>query len=135
MINLFGFANDQPSKTVGEIGEDLATRFLKKKGLRIRHRNWYNPRGKRLGEIDIVAENGSGHIIFVEVKTRVTTGTAITMPEEQITPAKLFKMRRVAELYITHFDLWDRSWQCDAVAISLKNEVIQDIKHIENIFI
>ncbi len=135
MINIFSFATNQLSKPIGEIGEDAATLFLKKKGFKIRHRNWYNPRGKRLGEIDIIAEDKNGHIIFVEVKTRVITDDSITLPEEQITLHKLSRMRRVSESYIAHFDLWNHSCQYDALAIQMKNKSIYDIKHIENMFI
>ena len=50
---------------LGDRGERLAVRTLKKAGFRIIARNWTG----RRGEIDIVARDGRT-IVFVEVKTR-----------------------------------------------------------------
>lgn len=50
----------------GKRGEDLACRFLRKRGYKILHRNF---RGRRGGEIDIVCRDRDT-LVFVEVKTR-----------------------------------------------------------------
>ena len=54
-------------KEVGKTGEDLAFRFLKKKGYRILLRNY----ACKMGEIDIIAQDGDT-LTFVEVKTRTS---------------------------------------------------------------
>ena len=41
--------------SIGYKGEKIAERFLKKKGYKILQRNWCNKKGKRIGEIDIIA--------------------------------------------------------------------------------
>jgi putative endonuclease len=51
--------------SLGKIGEELATQYLKNKGYHILERNWRAYRK----EIDIIAIDGKD-IVFVEVKTR-----------------------------------------------------------------
>lgn len=120
-------------KSVGEAGEDVAAKFLRKKKYRIIERNWYNKKGKRLGEIDIICEK-SGMVVFVEVKAREISGDADVIPEEQITPLKLQKLQRAAECYIKENNLWERNWRFDAVSVYFCEGKMRDIKHIENIF-
>lgn len=50
----------------GKQGEDLACRFLRRRGYKILYRNF---RGRRGGEIDIVCRDRDT-LVFVEVKTR-----------------------------------------------------------------
>ncbi len=122
-------------KSVGVLGENLAVKYLKKQGYKILHRNWCNAKGKRLGEIDIVAQAKDGSIVFVEVKTRVIIEhDAVVLPEEQITPVKLRKLQRIAECYITTFDLWQDPWRIDALSILMKDQKVHSINHIESIY-
>jgi putative endonuclease len=51
---------------LGELGEKLARKFLRRNGYKILYRNF---RGRRGGEIDIVCRDGDT-LVFVEVKTR-----------------------------------------------------------------
>ena len=55
---------------VGKAGEDFACRYLMSKGYVVLHRNY---RSGHL-ETDIICENDT-HILFVEVKSRMDTGT------------------------------------------------------------
>lgn len=55
-------------RELGRKGELLARDWLVASGCRILHTNW---RSGRFGEIDIVARNKAGLLIFCEVKTRV----------------------------------------------------------------
>lgn len=93
------------SKTsqTGSLGEDIAAKFLTRKGYRIIERNYRRP----WGEIDIVAEKG-GILHFVEVKA-VTRSLSDEQngsremgyrPEEMATQAKLHKVARTAALYM-----------------------------------
>lgn len=52
-------------KTVGELGENIAVKFLKKNKYKILTTNY----STKFGEIDIICENKE-YIVFVEVKTR-----------------------------------------------------------------
>jgi putative endonuclease len=53
----------------GRIGEDLAHRYLRRKGCTVVARRYRPPAGG--GEIDLVAWHGES-LVFVEVKTRAT---------------------------------------------------------------
>jgi len=131
------FFKKSNQKGIGGKGEDRAATFLRKKGYNILQRNWYNIIGKRLGEIDIIAQAKDGTIVFVEVKTRHSTQQSAQMlPEEQITPHKLHKLQRIAEAYIKEHALWQTPWRIDAVSVVfVQGEKKPIIKHLESIFI
>ncbi|MFC1845048.1 YraN family protein [Thermodesulfobacteriota bacterium] len=78
---------------LGAKGEDLAIRYLKKRGYRIIERNYR----VKLGEIDIIAEHGDD-LVFIEVKTR--SDTSFGSPFESITKQKQKKLSKVALEYI-----------------------------------
>lgn len=72
-------AKTEKRKT-GDLGEDIAERFLMKQGFVVVERNYL----RKWGEIDIIVQKG-GMIYFVEVKT-VSCGTPENVPHE--TPLK-----------------------------------------------
>ncbi|MEY4731784.1 MAG: hypothetical protein RL681_730 [Candidatus Parcubacteria bacterium] len=115
---------------VGEIGEELAAGFLKKNGYIILERNKKMPGG----EIDIIARAPAGELVFVEVKTLADESAGRLSPEDEISSAKLTKMRRVAGLFananpeLVHEE---RGWQIDAVAIVLTDP--PTVRHYENV--
>lgn len=121
--------------TVGRAGEDAAATFLEGKGYKIVARNWYNPRGRRVGEIDLVARDGQWWV-FVEVKTATGAADAHRLPpQEQITAHKMRKMVAAAQAYLQSHDLWDASWRCDAVAVYMARGVVVKIEHLPHIFV
>jgi putative endonuclease len=58
------------TRELGEEGERLTADYLERRGCRILARNWRTS----LGEVDIVASEDDGTILFVEVKTRMVSG-------------------------------------------------------------
>jgi putative endonuclease len=56
-----------PDAATGRRGEDLAHRYLERRGFTVVARNWRPPSGS--GEIDLVAWDGPS-LVFVEVKCR-----------------------------------------------------------------
>jgi putative endonuclease len=78
---------------LGEKGEGLAVKFLKKKGYKIIERNYRTP----VGEIDIIAVDGET-LAFIEVKTRESM--AYGQPFEAVNLFKRRKISNVALLYL-----------------------------------
>lgn len=121
------FFRGKKKKTTGTVGEDIAVKFLIRKGYHILERNW-RIKG---GEIDIVADDG-GTIVFVEVKSR--TSTEYGRGEEAITPHKKEKIISAAKACLRHKGQ-DRPCRFDVIAILFeKNGKVKEINHIENAF-
>ncbi|KGN31883.1 hypothetical protein N802_19175 [Knoellia sinensis KCTC 19936] len=80
-------------RALGRYGEDLATRYLRERGMRILDRNWRCAEG----EIDIVALDGDC-LVVCEVKTRA--GTGVGDPLEAVTHEKARRLRRLAAAYL-----------------------------------
>ena len=119
----------------GSLGEQVAAKFLRDKGLEIIEMNYRNESGRRLGEIDIIAKE-NGEWVFVEVKTREYQNYQNTLPEENITSSKLHKLSKIANSYIKSRNLWDHPYHFDAISVWLSQDFKKaKIKHIENIFI
>lgn len=81
---------------LGEKGEELARRFLKKKGYKLIKQNYKTP----LGEIDIIAKD-KDTLVFVEVKTRESI--EFGYPFESVNYVKRQKIAKVAMSYLKRF--------------------------------
>ena len=122
------------SKEIGRIGEDIACKYLKKKGHRILERN-YVPKWKTFNreEIDIICEKDKT-IIFVEVKTLRQDSGKPFLPEDKINFAKQQKIIKVAESYLLEKKIpLDRKWQIDAISITI-DPILKKakIRHLKN---
>lgn len=110
------------NKALGDSGEEVACKYLKKKHYKILERNYKNP----VGEIDIIAKH-KGVIIFVEVKTR--TSDFFGLPREAVDEYKQEKIRRVALGYLKRSRAMDSLIRFDVI------EVIDGkVEHIGNAF-
>ena len=78
---------------LGQTGEALAARKLKKAGYKIIETNYRT----RLGEIDIIAKEDDT-IVFVEVKSR--RSVRFGNPKQAVTPQKQKKISMVALYYL-----------------------------------
>lgn len=122
---------------IGEIGENVACKFLLKKGFSILERNYT----KKWGEIDIVAEK-NGKLYFIEVKavTRdfsfVSQGTLDEYkPEDNMHPWKLKRLSRTIQTYLVSKKIREEmEWQVDLLVVFLdlkdkkaKIKVVNDI--------
>lgn len=119
---------------LGKIGEDLACEYLIKKGYRIIERN----HRQKYGEIDVVARDSDGTIVFVEVKTLRSTDAIL--PEDNMTKDKLRKLRKTCEAYANshrEFIKEKTGWRIDVIAIDANNLTGTQnnfvVRHYENI--
>lgn len=119
---------------IGEKGEDLACKFLKKNEFKVLERNYK----KKWGEIDIISQK-QGSIHFVEVKTvtrRTLDDKNDYQPEDNIHPQKLKRLARTMETYLLEKDIDDEvDWQLDAISVYLdKERDVLKIDYMEDIF-
>jgi putative endonuclease len=123
------------NKSTGNLGEDIACGFLKKRGFKILERN----HKEHFDEIDIIARSFDGILVFVEVKTMdVFLGSAI-LPEDHMTREKFRKIKRGCLMFIAkHPQIIDdkKGWRIDLIAISLSDDGgPYKINHYENILL
>src|ERR1035437_4622016 len=107
------------SQKIGELGEDVACKFLVKHGFSILERNYT----KKWGEIDIIAEKGDKRY-FIEVKSKsVSSLDSVSYvthrPEENMHPWKLKRLRRVVETYLISKRIGYIEWQFDLLVVYL----------------
>lgn len=117
--------------SVGKTGEEIAAKFLEKKGFRIIETNV----NRKWGELDIVAENKkTKRVHVVEVKTvSGSVASAHMHPAENLTKHKLQKLERTAILYTKQKGIID--WQFDVVLVWYqKSTPSVQVKHIERIY-
>lgn len=128
---------------IGAYGEDISVKYLEQLGYKVLSRNYL----KKWGEIDIVSREtlGNKHIVhFVEVKTvsyetKVDLKRAVSYgtwrPEENIHPAKIQKMSRAIESWLTEHNCWE-DWQIDVLAVRIvPREKYATIKYLPNIVV
>lgn len=119
---------------LGSLGEELGCRYLKNKGYKILQMNYCNIHGKRLGEIDIVAEKGK-ELVFIEVKSRLGSAESGILPEVSITREKLRKLGRTAQCYLRDKKCQAQAYHFDALSILYDvNLKKASIRHLEYIF-
>jgi len=100
---------------IGNLGENLACEFLENKKYRIIERNFR----RKYGEIDIIARTKDGIIVFVEVKTMREINDL--KPEDNLTDAKLKKIKRTASVYAGENQKLikdKKGWRIDLIAIT-----------------
>ena len=109
---------------LGENGEQFVADYLTKIGYQIMSRNWR----VREGELDIVARDQNGLIIFVEVKTR--TSIAFGDPLESIDRKKLFRIQKLALAWLATNLLLGNPYRIDSagVIISRSGEITLDYR-------
>ena len=113
----------QNNLSIGRLGEEIAVEYLKNKGFQIIERNFRRP----WGELDIIARDKSGTLIFIEVKTLkckdILDTTLQITPEDNMSRAKISKTKKIAAMYANgHLELVDevRGWRVDLIAIRLE---------------
>ena len=99
---------------LGKWGEETAVRYLKRKGLYIRHRDWHC--GHK--DIDIVATDEYGtQVIFVEVKTR--TAPVQAAPQENVGVVKQRRITAAALRYLHGSQSFGKEAFFDVISVIL----------------
>lgn len=114
----------------GQIGEDLARKFLERKGFVFIERNFKTP---RWGEIDLVMQDGDT-TVFVEVKSR--SGSSAKLfggPLGSINYFKLRALKRAAQFYLSSKKLLQEAARIDAISIIFEDDGEVKIEHFPNI--
>ena len=118
-----------PSQKTGEIGENVAVRFLMKQGFAVLDRNYT----KKWGEIDIIAER-ENKLHFVEVKSVSHETLSLISsnildqchPEDNMHPWKMKRLARTIQTYLLSQKVSDeKEWQVDLMVVFL---VLKDKK-------
>jgi putative endonuclease len=114
-------------KLLGDRGERLAVRYLRRQGYGILARQSRN----RIGEIDIIAQDGEW-IVFVEVKTRSDNGKGL--PVEAVTPAKQRQLTRAALAWLRRQGRLEFRSRFDVIAIQWRAGAEPVIEHYRHAF-
>ncbi len=130
------------SQKIGELGEDVACKYLEKHGFAVLERNYT----KKWGEIDIIA-NKEGKLYFIEVKSvsrdldhlnsaveNVTRGTF--RPEENMHPWKMKRLARTVSTYLIHKRIGNTPWQFDLLVVCIDmSKRLARVKVVENVIL
>jgi putative endonuclease len=141
--------NITEKRKTGNLGEDLACRFLMKHGYTIVERNYL----KKCGEIDIIAKK-KDILYFIEVKavsadylsdkynlpniSSVSDETSIDgyfRPEDNVHPWKLQRLARTIQIYLLERNVSpETSWQFDVITVYIdKKRLVSKVSILENI--
>ena len=113
---------------LGQKGEKLTQKYLKKKGYKLIRSNY----STKKGEIDLIMQQDDT-VVFVEVKTRQTDEFA--PGELAVNFHKQKHIAAVARLFIHQNNLYDCPCRFDVVAVTLPSTGKPAIRHYENTFL
>ena len=124
---------------IGEIGENIATKWLLDDGFVIIDRNYR----RKWGEIDVIAHKNN-KIYFIEVKTvshetlqqlKNAVSHETWRPEENVTKHKLKKLGNIIETWLAQNN-GDREWQLDVLTVRMVScEKYARVECIENVIL
>ena len=113
-------------RLVGEYGEVIASRYLRRHGYIILEGNYKC----KFGEIDIIAEDRK-YVCFVEVKTR--SENMKYLPSDAVDAVKRAKIIASSQLYLMNYDERCQP-RFDIIEAFFENDEPVKINHIENAF-
>ena len=129
-------AADDPSRApvrgtavLGRYGEDLAVEHLVAGGAVVLARNWRC----REGELDIVAQEADGTVLFCEVKTR--SGTGFGAPAEAVGVVKARRLRALACRWLQdNRPPGTRELRFDVIAVVRRRGYAPELTHLRDAF-
>jgi len=121
-----------PSSTTskGRRAEALAALCLERAGLVVVARNWRRPEG----ELDLIAKEADGTLIFVEVRSR--TGTSFGHPLETIGRTKRRRVVNAARLFLAEGPTGASGYRFDVVSVlfDAEGEREPEVTHLADAF-
>lgn len=114
------------TQVLGEWGEQQAARHIGDLGWTVLDRNWRCP----VGELDLVAREPDGTIVFIEVKTR--SGRGFGDPLEAVTWAKVRKLQELALWWLKEQNRPARKVRIDAIGLVRDPDGI-DLTHVRGV--
>jgi putative endonuclease len=111
------------TRAKGRLGEDAAADYLVSAGWSVVSRNYQSKRG----EIDIIAKDPGGWLVFIEVKAAY--GPSMGDPLFRVTRSKQLTIIALARKYLYEHSL---SGKCRFDVVSITRD---GIKHLKNAFI
>ena len=127
------FSAKHLKKSIGETGEENASKYLIRNGYKILERNYRY----KSDEIDIIAKDKNGCLIVFEVKSALskTSRTDDTLdPERNFTKTKIERLKRISKMFVAKHPKLINSkegWRVDLLAIVISHKKIT-IRHYKN---
>ena len=118
----------QQQRALGAYGERLAARHLESVGMTVLDRNWRC----REGELDLVARDRDGTVVFVEVKTRSTA--AFGEPAEAVSWTKARRLRTLAGAWLREHPGDGAPLRFDVVSIVRQRGQAPVVRHLRAAF-
>lgn len=114
-------------RSLGQRGEEVAARYLSSRlGWTVVARNWRC----REGELDIVAYDGSTHVVC-EVKTRA--GLGLGAPLEAITVDKAARLRRLSDRWAAEHGVAAREIRIDVIGLIAERDGTFGLDHVRGV--
>lgn len=115
-------------RSLGQIGETLAARYLAESGARVLARNWRCQEG----ELDLIVQDADGTLVGVEVKTRRSLGFG--SPIEAVTPPKQARLRRLLGVWLRdHPDVDAVDVRLDVIGVLVRPRTPVRLRHVTGI--
>ncbi|MDZ4816064.1 MAG: YraN family protein [Verrucomicrobiota bacterium] len=115
------------TKQLGDRGEELAARYLEKKGYKILVRQWR----ARNGEIDLICRHGE-QLVFVEVKAR--SDETFNLARHAVTSSKERNVAQSGMEYLRKLGSPDLVFRFDIVEVNTEEPQYPQFRHIERAF-
>jgi putative endonuclease len=116
------------TREVGDLGELIAARWLRRKGRKVLHCNFAAPEG---GEVDIVCRDGAT-LVFTEVKTRTSVG--LHRPADAVNADKEDLIQRGAKRWLALLGYPVIPFRFDIVEVILIEGELPHVNVIERAF-
>lgn len=113
--------NHKNKTQLGSIGENIAISHYQKLGYSLVAKNYFNRKGKQLGEIDFIAQKDR-NLVFVEVKTRMKFVNRYGSGAESVTRFKQARLLRAVSYFLQSFSQFqDYQPQIDVCVVEIES--------------